>query len=186
MQLGWWDTPFSCRVHYEVKGKSGAWYGLYNDFMCPNERIFGQLYGGFLSDEKRISKHIGETTKRNQFDALNAVGEDLSKLEQAKEELGRSYYDSKLEAVHDRHITAFFQNFNAGRRKRLVPFWLKAPGGQLFYWGQLPRFSGQEPIDELVIHYREYYFDGRRVALVTDRLVKEFGASELYYKDYSA
>ena len=28
--------------------------GLYNDFMCPNERmIFGQNYGAFLSDEKR-------------------------------------------------------------------------------------------------------------------------------------
>ncbi len=183
LHLGWWDTPFSCRVHYEVKGKSGTWYGLYNDFMCPNERIFGQIYGAFLSDEKRITCHIGETEKREQFDALNAVGEDLSKLEQAKEELGRSRYDSNLEAVHDRYITAFFRNFNAGHRKRLFPVWLKAPGGQLFYWGELPRFSGQEPIYELVIHYREHYFDGRRVVRVTDRVVKEFEARELHAED---
>ena len=69
---------------------------------------------------------------------------------------------------------------DAGHRKRLFPVWLKAPGGQLFYWGELPRFSGQEPIAELVIHYREHYFDGRRVVRVTDRVVKEFGASELH------
>ena len=183
IRLGWWDTPFSCRVHYEVKGKSGVWYGLYNDFMCPNERIFGQVYGAFLVDEKRITWHIGESHKREQFDALNAVGEDLAKLERAKEELGSSHYDSNLEFIHDRYITAFFRNFNAGHRKRLFPVWLKAPGGQLFYWGELPRFYGQEPIDELVIHYREHYFDGRRVRLVTDRVVKSFGANELHHQD---
>ena len=83
----------------------------------------------------------------------------------------------------NRYITAFFRNFNAGHRKRLVPVWLKAPGGQMFYWGELPRFSGQEPIDELVIHYREHYFDGRRVLLVTDRVVKAFGANELHHQD---
>ena len=176
IRLGWWDTPFSCRVHYEVKGKSGIWYGLYNDFMCPNERIFGQVYGAFLVDEKRITWHIGESHKREQFDALNAVGEDLAKLERAKEELGSSHYDSNLEFIHDRYITAFFQNFNAGHRKRLFPVWLKAPGGQLFYWGELPRFYGQEPIDELVIHYREHYFDGQRI-------VKKFEASELHDED---
>lgn len=184
--LGWWDTPFSGRVHYEVKGKSGTWYGLYNDFMCPNERIFGQIYGAFLSQEKRITTHIGETANRKQFDAVNAVGEDLSKLVQAKEELGENRYDSNLEAVHDRYITAFVRNFNAGYRKRLFPLWLKAPGGQLFYWGELPRFSGQEPIDEMVIHYREHYFDGRRVVRTTDRVVKEFGASELHAEEDAA
>ena len=178
--LGWWDTPLACRVHYEVKGRSGSWYGLYNDFMCPNERIFGQTYGAFLSHEKRVNKHLGETRRRKQFDALTAVGEDLAKLEQVKEELGESRYDARLEAVHDRHITDFLRNFNAGHRKRLCPGWLKAPGGQLFYWGELPRFRGQEPVDELVIHYREDYFDGRRVVRVTDRVVKQFGADELH------
>ena len=89
-----------------------------------------------------MCQHIGETVRRDQFDALSAVGEDLPKLEQAKEKLGTNYYDSKLEAVHDRYITAFFRNLNAGHRKRLVPVWLKAPGGQMFYWGKLPRFSG--------------------------------------------
>ena len=183
VRLGWWDTPFPCRVNYEVKGRSGTWYGLYNDFMCPNERIFGQEYGAFLSDEKRINAHVGEAHKREQFDALRAVGEDLSKLEQAKQEIGSSRYDPKLEAVHDRYITAFIRNFNAGHRKRMIPAWLKAPGGQLFYWGTLPRFTGQEPIDELVVHYREHYFDGQRVVRVTDRVVKKFGASELHGAD---
>ena len=178
--LGWWDTPLACRVHYALKGQSGTRYGLYNDFMCPNERIFGQTYGAFLSDEKRVSGHVGEVRKREQFDALIAVGEDLAKLEQVKEDLGTSRFDAELAAVHDRYITAFLRNFNAGHRKRLCPGWLKAPGGQLFYWGDLPRFTGQEPVDELIIHYREDYFDGQRVVRVTDRVVRRFGADELH------
>ena len=137
-------------MHYEVQGRSGARYGLYNDFMCPNERIFGQVYGGFLSDEKRINGHIGETVRREQFDALNAVGEDLSRLDRVKEELGQSLYDAHLAAVHDQYMTAFLRHFNARHRKRVVPVWLKAPGGQLYYWGELPRFTGQEPVAGLV------------------------------------
>ena len=84
---------------------------------------------------------------------------------------------------HMLYTSYTFRNFNAGHRKRLFPVWLKAPGGQLFYWGELPRFRGQDPIDELVIHYREHYFDGWRVVRVTDRVVKEFGASELHAED---
>ena len=38
-------------------------------------------------------------------------------------------------------------------------------------------------IDELVIHYREHYFNGQRVVLVTDRVVKKFEASELHDED---
>ena len=60
-----------------------------------------------------------------------------------------------------------------------MPAWLKAPRGQLFYWGALLRFTGQEPIEELVVRYREHYFDGRTVVLVTDRQLKAFGPEEL-------
>ena len=73
--------------------------------------------------------------------------------------------------------SAFLQNFNAGKRKRVCPSWLKAPGGQLFHWGKLPRFTGQEPIDELVARYREEYFDGHRIVQVTDRVIWEVRCS---------
>lgn len=171
-QLGWWDTSFIGRVHYEVKGKSGTWYGLYNDFMCPDEKIFGQTYGDFLSKEKRITKHIGETAMRERFDAIQAVGTDLSKLEEAKQQWGRNRYDPNLEATLDQYLTTFIRQFNAGHRKRIAPCWLKAPGGQWFHWGKLPRFKGQEPIDELVVHYREHYFDGDHIHLLIDQPVK--------------
>ena len=172
MRLAWWDTAFIGRVHYEVKGKSGTWYGLYNDFMCPDERIFGQTYGDFLSKEKRITKHIGETAMRERFDAIQAVGTDLSKLEEAKQQWGRNRYDPNLEATLDQYLTTFIRQFNAGHRKRIAPCWLKAPGGQWFHWGKLPRFKGQEPIDELVVHYREHYFDGDPIHLLIDQPVK--------------
>ena len=173
-RLAWWDTCFVGRVHYAVKGKSGSWYGLNNDFMCPDERIFGQSYGAFLTHEKRITKHIGETPMREQFDAIRAAGSDLSKIEEAKQRWGQDRYDPDLESVHDSHIKAFIRNFNAGHRKQVVPGWIKAPGGQWFYWSELPRFDGQEPVDELVVDYREQYFDGEHIRLVTEQRLKHF------------
>ena len=59
-------------------------------------------------------------------------------------------------------------------RKRVCPVWLKAPGGLLRYWGTLPRFTGQEPIEKLIVRYREQYFDGERIHLVTDKIVREY------------
>lgn len=95
-------------------------------------------------------------------------------LRKAKTDYGKSVYCAASEAVHDEYLKTFIHNFNAGHRKRLVPLWMKAPGGQLFYWGALPRFTGQEPIAKLNIVYREYYFDGVRVTVVTDRHIKTF------------
>lgn len=169
LRLGWWDTPFAGRVHWEVRGESGTWYGLYNNFMCPNDRVFGQRFGDVLCDEMRITSHLGETGSRRIAEALWAVGRDLTRLERAKEELGTRRDDAELAAVHDRYMSSFVRNFNAGRRKRVCPAWLKAPGGQFFYWGRLPRFRGQEPIAEWVTRYREEYFDGERLVTVTDR-----------------
>jgi len=178
-RLAWWDTTFACRVCYEVTGVSGTRYGVYNDFMCPNERVFGQTYGECLSQELRITGHIGETSRRDCFEACHAVGQDSTALQAAKMAIGKSVYNAELEAVHDNYITTFFKNFNAGHRKRLVPLWLKAPGGQLFYWGELARFTGQERIVELVVRYREYYFDGERVTRITDTKLRHFHESDL-------
>ena len=75
-------------------------------------------------------------------------------------------------ARREQYLTTFLRQFNAGHRKSVVPLWLKAPGGQWFYWGKLPRFKGQEPIEELVVHYREQYFDGERIHLLIDQPVK--------------
>ena len=89
--------------------------------------------------------------REEQFDGLNAVGEDLSRLERVKKELGQSVYDAHLEAVHDRYMTAFLRHFTIGHRKRVVPVWLKAPRGTVvllgrvtaFHWtgGRLPAWS---------------------------------------------
>jgi hypothetical protein len=180
--LGWWDTPLSCRVHYEVRGRSGKWYGLYNDFMCPNERIFGQFYGDFLVKDKRLNMHVGECHSWEQFDAINSIDSDFTNFDLVKEKFGHSRYLPERSKTLDRYIREFFRNYNSGCRKRVVPGWLKAPGGQLFYWGTLPRFKGQEQVDELIIRYREYYFHGNEIHLLTNYKVKEYTASDLHYQ----
>jgi hypothetical protein len=49
--------------------------------------------------------------------------------------------------------------------------WLKAPGGQCFYWGELPAYQRQEPIRELEVVYREEYFDGATLLRLRDEPV---------------
>ena len=161
-----------CGVKYEVIAESGKVYSLNNDFMCPNERMFGKIYGDFLSREKRISKHIGQIGSRSMIDRVYAVGSDICELRRVKEEFGWSRYDEGLEKSFVKYMTRFFENYNAGKPKRIFPRLLKAPGGQLFYWDQLPRFKGQERVRELNAYYTEQYFDGDRIHRITKDLVK--------------
>ena len=168
--LGWWDSPFYGRAEREVRGRSGTWYGLHNDFLCPHERLFGQRYGDFLVHDPHLTSHLGEVERFTIYRALMEM-EDVSELQAIKDKYGVDPYDAEQAADHDRILRTFIQNFNAGRPKRVCPRWLKAPGGQMFYWGALPRFTGQEPIDRLVVRYRERWFDGERIVAVADRVI---------------
>jgi len=172
--LAWWDTSFAGYIEYEVVGESGKSYGLYNDFMCPNERIYGQLYGHFLSDEKRINGHLGESKRKESFDAIEDAKKGLLSIEQIKKEIGESLYDSKLIEIHDKYIISFIKNYNLGKKKHIFPKWLKAPGGQMFYWGNFDRFKGQESIKELIVHYKEEFFDGEKINLELSKVVKKY------------
>ena len=69
-------------------------------------------------------------------------------------------------------MTAFLTNHNLGKPKRVCPRWMKAPGGQLYYWGRLPRFRGQEQVKRVIIHYREEIFDGTRFLTLRNELLK--------------
>ncbi len=166
--LSWWDTPLVARTDWRVEGVSGQVYGLYNDFMAPNDRIFGNSSGYFLSKRKRMTRHCGHIKKWERAHEINEALSDPAQLQKVVERLGAVPYREHEKEEHDRYMLAFFTNFNRGVSKSVCPRWLKAPGGQLFYWGRLPRFLGQEPVRRVTTHFREVIFDGTKFVTLQD------------------
>ena len=171
-KLSWWDTPYIARTDWTVEGVSGKSYGLYNDFMEPNDRIFGNKSGHFLAHYKRLTDHAGHAAKWEVADAIERLRSAPELLAEEVERLGKNSYDAHQGAEHDRYMTAFLTNFNLGMPKRVVPRWLKAPGGQYYHWGPLPSFQGQESVKRLVMHYREEIFDGTQILTLRNELLR--------------
>ena len=179
--LGWWDTPFAQRVHWVVTGESGARYGLHNDFMCPNERLYGKVHACFLAPRKGITYHLGEVWKRDLRDLIRAAGPDPERLDAIRATHGIQARDDALAANHVAYLKRFFHALNHGADKRVLPGWLgwlKAPGDQIFYWGELPRYRGQEPVRRVSLIYREEYFDGERLVRLCDEPVLDIDIDE--------
>ena len=88
MPLGWWDTPFTQRVHWHAHGESGKVYGLYANFWCPHERLFGKVNACFLTPVPVMTYHLGEVWKHELRDALREAGPSQEKLEAVRAEFG--------------------------------------------------------------------------------------------------
>ncbi|MGF1467585.1 MAG: hypothetical protein ACFCGT_15780 [Sandaracinaceae bacterium] len=176
MPLGWWDTPFTQRMHWLVEGESGTVYEVYNDFMCPHERIYGKVHGCFLAPTRVCTYHLGEVWKHDLRDALRAAGPSLERLEDVRDRFGIEPRSDELAERHRAYLRSFFRAINAGATKHVLPRglrWLKAPGGQLYHWGELPAYRGQEPAARVRVVYREEYFDGERLVRLRDEVVEE-------------
>ncbi|WP_411574218.1 hypothetical protein [Streptomyces fradiae] len=176
--LGWWDSPFTARVHWQVETVSGAALGLYNGFMCPYEREFGRVEGYFLTDEPVLHGHLGIVWERRLRDLIVEAGADRVQLRALKESHGRTYEDEEQSARHIAFLTAMFLRLNAGTRKSPLPRrlrFLKAPGGQLYRWGDLPAYRGDEPVRRITIRYQERCYLPRtgEFVLIADHVLRE-------------
>ena len=181
MPLGWWDTPFTQRMHWIAVGESGTRYGVYNNFMCPNERLYGKLHACFLAPRKGITYHLGEVWKHDLRDAIRDAGPDLEKLQRVRDRYGVEPRDEQLASNHIAYLKRFFWEINEGARKWVFPRglrWLKAPGDQVFYWGDLTSFSGQEKVRQIELVYREEYFDGQSLVRLTEEHVMTLDIDE--------
>lgn len=177
MPLGWYDSPFTQRVHWQVTGKSGKTYGLYNDFMCPHERLYGKVHGCFAVPHAVVTYHLGELWKLELRDALLEAGPNLERLNGVRQRFGIRPRSPALTERHRQYLTAFFAALNAGAKKAALPRWarwLKAPGDQVFYWGDLPAYRRQEPVQSVRLVYREEFFDGRDIVRLRDEEILAF------------
>jgi len=182
MPLAWFDSPFTQRVHWLVTGASGRSYGLYNDFMCPHERLYGKVHACFVVPHAVLTYHLGQTYKLSLRDELVQAGPSLSKLARVRERYGIQPRSEELTLRHQQYLRAFFSALNCGTRKAVLPqwaCWLKAPGEQLFYWGELPPYRRQEPVRSVRLAYREEYFDGRELVRLVDEELLCFDIPEI-------
>lgn len=176
--LGWWDSPFTARVHWQVETVSGERLGLYNDFMCPYEREFGRVLGYFLTDEPVLHGHLGIVWDRELRDLLVQADGDRNQLRALKQTYGHVQIDEHQAREHIAFLTRMFTRLNAGARKGPLPRslrCLKAPGGQLYKWGDLPPYRGEEPVRRITIRYEErcYRPATGEFLLLTNRTVQE-------------
>lgn len=172
MPLGWWDTPLTQRVHWHAHGESGLVYGLYANFWCPHERLFGKVNACYLAPVPVMTYHLGEVWKHELRDAIRAAGADKRAIDAVRAEFGIEPRSDALSENHVAYIRRLFYELNRGVRKHVLPRslrWLKAPGGQCFYWGELPAYRRQEPVTKVSLHYREEYYDGDRLVRLEDQ-----------------
>jgi hypothetical protein len=176
--LGWWDSPFTARVHWQVETVSGARLGLYNDFMCPYEREYGRVLGYFLTDEPVLHGHLGIVWDRELRDLLVQADGDRDQLRALKQTYGQVQADKQQAREHIAFLTRMFTQLNAGASKSPLPRSLrrlKAPGGQLYRWGDLPPYRGEEPVRRITIRYEERCYRPATgdFVLLTNRTVQE-------------
>ncbi|WP_204017581.1 hypothetical protein [Sphaerimonospora thailandensis] len=176
--LGWWDSPFTARIHWQVETASGATLGLYNNFMCPYEREFGRVLGYFFTDEPVVHGHLGIVWDRDLRDRLVHAVNDRDELHRLKQAQGQVQADDKQAIEHIAFLTAMFIRLRADTPKSPLPRRLrrlKAPGGQLYQWGDLPPYRGKEPVRRIIIRYQErcYRPDTGDFVLLADQVVQE-------------
>jgi hypothetical protein len=176
--LGWWDSPYTARVVWQAETASGKVQGVYNNFMCPFEREFGRFAGYFLSREPLLHGPLGGLFDRTVRDRIVDARGDLEKIDELKRTHGKTRWDPEMATAHLHFLREMFTRLNAGARKGPLPArlrWLKAPGGQVFYWGDLPSYRGREPVSRIVIRCQErcYFPDTNTFALLRDRVLAE-------------
>lgn len=176
MPLGWWDTPFTQRVHWCAHGESGKVYGLYANFWCPHERLFGKVNACYLTPVPVMTYHLGEVWKHELRDALRDAGPDPARLDVVRAQYGIEPRSAELAENHVQYIRRLFYELNQGAKKHVLPpllRFLKAPGGQCFYWGDLPAYRRQERVAKVTLHYREEYYDGEQLVRLRDETILE-------------
>lgn len=180
--LGWWDTPLTQRVQWRVRGESGAVYGLHNDFMCPHERLYGRVHGCFMIDAPVFTYHLGEVWRADLRDAIRRLGENPETIAEIRNEFGISVHEPTQTGVHVAYLKRFLRALNDGKRKFVLPRglrWLKAPGGQFYYWSELPSFRAQEKAISVEVWYHEEYWDGIHRHVLSNERLLAFEVDEL-------
>ncbi|WP_406134530.1 hypothetical protein [Streptomyces sp. NBC_01089] len=157
--LGWWDTPLSAKILWTVRTDGGETYGLYNDFMSPHDREYARAAGNALIREPVVTFPLGGVEDSDIRDVLVGARPCDEDIEQAKSLFGTKVWDERRAERHINYIRNLLAAVNSGKSKSPLPRafrWLKAPGGHLYYWGDLPRYRiSKGHVSRVEAWYRE-------------------------------
>lgn len=161
-RLGWWDTPFVARVYWTGRTSTGEVFGIHNGFMSPFDREFSRMRGYVLTGEEFVTFPLGGVEDANIRDRLNALRLTEGDLAEIKREYGQVYRNDEDRALHVSYLRELFSRLNQGVPKSPLPRflrWLKAPGGHLYYWSDLPAYRlDRGPLEAVQIRYQEVYY----------------------------
>lgn len=175
ISLGWWETPLTQRMHWVVEGKSGQRYEVFNRFMCPHERLYGVVHALFMAPVPLLSYDMGSAWELRARLALERAALGQEPIEQVRNRFGVQPRHPEWEANHLAYLQQFFSALNRGAVKHILPKplrWLKAPGGHIYSWGDLPAYHRQEPVVKVLLYFRELAFDGTALQLWRNELVR--------------
>jgi hypothetical protein len=173
-RLDWWETRLTQRVYWQVKGRSGSLYTLSHSFMEPYSDYF--YFGDYaLVPYRRVLLNLCHTFwgRQHQPTAQRLNRDDGDRIVPALTGGGR--VDPIKLQRHGEFLGRFFSAWNEGRRKRVLPRWLRwlqAPGNYLAAGGPGgPPFQGQEPVDEVRVRYLETFYGGAGIRVLRHELV---------------
>lgn len=168
-RLAWWETPLLNRIRFEVIGRSGTPYGLYNNVMCPYDREFGRIPLRYCVDEPLLTGPLGQVESEELRDRIVATGGCPAALNALKQTHGEYCYDPVAVERFIAEMKGLFRSARKGHPRNPLPRRLralKAPGGHHYYWGELPPFAWQEDAQTLRVYYiEEYLSENKRVTL---------------------
>jgi hypothetical protein len=177
--LGWWDTPFTARVHWTGRTVDGRLVGIHNDVLCPHDREFGRAVGNVLTDEPFVTFSLGGVEDAALRDRLLKASRGEDSLPAIKQAHGHVHATPGARARHAAYLRALFTRLHSGVPKSPLPRGLrrlKAPGSHLYYWGDLPRYRPADgPLRSIQVRYREtcYRPQARRWDRLRDDLLFE-------------
>ncbi|NCF71661.1 MAG: hypothetical protein GWP59_08175 [Chlamydiales bacterium] len=170
LRLAWWEGPYYAHMFWLVKGKSGKLYRLYHDFMDPYEMSYAQYEGTFLLNRKIIRNHLGHLRALELRDQLIASRGSREKIAKIIEEYGTLDYDPERLQEHAYHIAQVLLLQQKGVSKQFVPSLFKAPFTHFYRWGKFPAFRRQEDVEQVLIGYREVFFDEEKFIFIAEKM----------------
>lgn len=170
LRLAWWEGPYYAHMFWLVKGKSGKLYRLYHDFMDPYEMSYAQYEGSFLLNRKIIRNHLGHLRSLDTRDRLIASEGSREKIAKVIEEHGTIDYNPERLQEHAHHIAQMLLLQQKGESKHFIPSIFKPPFTHFYRWGKFPAFRKQEEVEQVLVGYREVFFDEEKFIFIGEKM----------------
>ncbi len=169
--LGWMDCSVSEQYFFEVQTPDQKWYRVEQSDMSPCDITFEQGEFHYVNREKVVCRIWGTIHEYDLAATVNATRSE-AEVREVIAQRGQVHYNEKRAADLDKFLVTWFGNVSEaqGRYK-----WFKvlvAPNHMQARSGE-PRYDFETPVQRVRIRFQRSYWDGERLALIDDTIVRE-------------